>query len=80
MSDAFPLPDGEYPAFVVDVEESDRADGTVSKVSVTIVSGDHKGDVVDLAAAGLEGSFIELIGMPGTLTVADGTPSLAMDD
>ena len=52
----------------------------MSKVSVTIVSGDHKGDVVELAAAGLQGSFIDLIGMPGTLTVADGEPSLAMDD
>jgi hypothetical protein len=76
----FPLPDGEYPVFVVDVEESDRPDGTVSKVSVTILTGDHKGDVVDLAAAGLQGSFIDLIGMPGTLVVANGTPSLAMDD
>ena len=76
----FPLPDGEYPVFVVDVEESDRPDGTVSKVSVTILTGDHKGDVVDLAAAGLQGSFIDLIGMPGMLVVANGTPSLAMDD
>ena len=80
MSDTFPLPDGEYPVFVVDVEESDRPDGTVSKVSVTILTGDHKGDVVDLAAAGLEGSFIELIGMPGTLRVEDATPSLSLDD
>ena len=80
MSEVFPLPDGEYAAFVVDVEESDRADGTVSKVSVTIVSGDHKGDVVDLAATGLQGSFIDLIGMPGTLTVAAGIPALKMDD
>ena len=80
MVDTFPLPDGEYPVFVVDVEEADRDDGTVSKVSVTILTGDHKGDVVELAATGLQGSFIDLIGMPGNLTVADGTPSLAMDD
>jgi hypothetical protein len=77
---SFPLPDGEYPVFVVDVEESDRADGTISKVSVTIVSGDHKGDVVELGATGLQGSFIDLIGMPGTVIVADGQPSLTIDD
>jgi hypothetical protein len=80
VSDTFPLPDGEYPVFVVDVEESDRPDGTVSKVSVTILTGDHKGDVLDLAAAGLQGSFIDLIGMPGTLTVRDGEPGLSVDD
>jgi hypothetical protein len=77
---SFPLPDGEYPVFVVDVEEADRDDGTVSKVSVTILTGDHKGDVVELAATGLQGSFIDLIGMPGTVVVAEGRPSLAIDD
>jgi hypothetical protein len=78
MNEASPLPDGTYPAFVVDVDE--RPDGTIATLSLTIVSGDHKGDVLDLAADGLTGSFVDLVGMPATIVIADGLPTLTIDD
>jgi hypothetical protein len=78
MSDPSPLPDGTYFAFVVDADE--RPDGTIAKLSLTIVSGDHKGDVLDLAAEGLAGSFVDLVGMPATIVVAGGDPSVSIDD
>jgi hypothetical protein len=49
-------------------------------LSVTILTGEHKGEVVDLAAVGLGLTIIDLIGMPATLTVVDGAPSLTIDD
>jgi hypothetical protein len=78
MDDPSPLPDGTYPAFVVDADE--RPDGTIAKVSLTIVSGAHKGDVLDLAASGLTGSFADLVGMPATVVVTDGLPSVTIDE
>ena len=71
------LPDGTYDVFVLDAIEAD--DDTL-RLSVTIVAGEHKGDVVDLTASGLGVDVIDAMGMPGTLTVADGEPSLVIDD
>jgi hypothetical protein len=78
VGDPSPLPDGTYAAFVVDVDE--RPDGTIATLSLTILSGQHKGDVLDLAADGLSGSFVDLVGMPATIVVADGLPSVTIDD
>lgn len=78
MSDAA-LPDGTYDAFVVDADDdADRADRM--HLSVTILTGEHKGEVVELTARGLAGSSIDLIAMPATLTVVGGSPSLQIDD
>jgi hypothetical protein len=75
------LPDGTYPAFVVDAEEDIEAtEPVVVHLSVTILTGEHKGEVVDLSATHLDRSSIDLIGMPATLTVSDGVPSLEIDD
>jgi hypothetical protein len=71
-----PLPDGDYEAFVIDVD--DRDDGSRS-VDLTIVSGPHKGAVLSMVATGLDGEFTDLIGMPATLTVRDGTPNVVID-
>lgn len=74
------IADGTYPVFILDAEEhTDEATSTV-KLSVTILSGVHKGEVLDLVAANLGMSDIDLIGMPGTLTVRDRTPTLRIDD
>jgi len=66
------LPDGRYDAFVVWAEASD--DGRLS-LDLTIVSGEHKGEVLTIT-----GSFtadpISLTGMPCTLVVEDGAPRL----
>ena len=48
-------------------------------VHLTIVAGEHKGLVVSINAAEPIGSFVELIGMPATISVVDGTPTLRID-
>jgi hypothetical protein len=71
------LPDGTYDVFILDATEA--GEGTL-RLSVTILVGEFKGDVVDLTASGLGVDVIDAMGMPGTLTVADGQPSLVIDD
>ncbi|MHB1137650.1 MAG: hypothetical protein ACYC2O_01755 [Microthrixaceae bacterium] len=74
------LPDGTHDAFVVDViHETDGAGRTITHVEITLVSGEHKGLVLQVATPESIGSFEELVGMPATLTVADGTPSIRID-
>ncbi len=70
------LPDGSYDAFIVDAEE---AGDDVLRLAVTILGGEFKGDVVDITATGLGVDAIDAMGMPGTLTVDGGTPSLRID-
>lgn len=66
------LADGSYEGLVVDV------DGTA--LSITIISGPHKGDVVDVRSASLHSDdAIDLLGMPCVLTVAGGEPSVVFD-
>jgi hypothetical protein len=72
------LGDGTYDAIVVDVTEGD--DGSVA-VELAIAAGEHRGDVVrvvdrrpDLGAAPLD-----LLGLPATLTVEGGEPSVTFE-
>ncbi len=69
------LDDGVYDAFVVDAE----ADGAALRLELTIVAGTHKGEVVAMRAEGLGVDELECLGMPATLTVADGAPSIVLD-
>ena len=74
------IPDGTYDAFVIDAERGLADDGAEHMhLDLTILSGEQKGNVVSLTAAGLRGSEIDLMGMPATLTVADGVPSVRID-
>lgn len=70
------LPDGTYDALVVDTSEHD--DGSVS-VELTIVAGPAKGEVVSLRATGLDGDPLDLLGVPATITVAEGSPSVRFE-
>jgi hypothetical protein len=75
------IPDGTYDAFVVDAESGLADDGTEHMhLDLTILSGEQKGNVVSLTAAGLPGTEIDLMGMPATLTVIDGMPTVRIDD
>lgn len=69
------LPDGTYDVFVVDA----RLAGDVLHLDVTILAGDHKGEVVSVQAEGLLVDELEALGMPGTLFVRDGTPRIALE-
>ena len=71
------LADGTYDVLVVDAD--DDPTGTVH-VEVTILAGEHKGEVVSVAASGLERDPLDLLATPGTLTVTDGSPSLVLED
>ncbi len=69
------LPDGSYDAFVVDAD--DREGGTA--LDLTITSGEFKGQVLSVASASSLGDPIDLLGMPATLTIAFGAPSVTID-
>lgn len=71
------LEDGTYDVLVVDAEAT--GDGGALRLDVTILAGPHKGEVVGLTAAGLDVSDVDALGMPGTLTVSAGEPTLAID-
>jgi hypothetical protein len=65
-----------YDALVVDAEERDP--GTVA-VELTIVAGPAKGEVVALVSSGWSGDPLDLLGVPATLTVRDGEPSVRFE-
>lgn len=81
------LPDGEHDAFVIDAtaHSGDGADTPVEGsgqswvLELTIVSGPHKGEVVTVHASQLDGDEFDLMGMPATLTVTDGNPTVRID-
>jgi hypothetical protein len=70
------LADGTYDALVVDA--TGRADGAVG-IELTVVAGPAKGEVVTVVALGLPGDPLDLLGVPATLTVVDGAPSLQLE-
>lgn len=72
------LEDGTYDVFIVDANEDDE-DADVVHVTLTILDGTHKSDVIVLHARGLGRASIELFGLPGTLVVRDGAPHLELD-
>ena len=73
------LDDGTYDALVFDAQGPDGdAKGPVT-VELTILSGEHKGAVVSVNSDSWTGDPIGLLGIPATITVADGTPSVTFE-
>jgi hypothetical protein len=70
------LDDGMYDALVVDATPRD-GDGV--SIELTVVAGPAKGEVVAVLARGLAGDPLDLLGVPATLTVAGGVPSLRLE-
>jgi hypothetical protein len=75
MTEVFRLPDGAYDVVVVDA----TADGDALAIEITILGGAHKGEVVGIRSTGLDVDELDLLGMPGTLTVEDGVPHFVVD-
>jgi hypothetical protein len=75
VADGPVLPDGRYDAFVIDA----TAEGAAMHLELTVVAGDHKGEVVTVAAAGLGRDEIDLVGLPATLVVAGGIPAVTIE-
>jgi hypothetical protein len=71
------LPDGTYDVFVVDAEALGPGDRL--RLDLTILAGEQKGDLVSMQAEGLGMDELDALGTPGTLTVADGQPSLVLE-
>jgi hypothetical protein len=70
------LPDGTYDVFVIDATP-DGPGGL--RLEVTILAGEQKGEVVSVRAEGLGLDELDALGLPGTLTVGGGEPSLALE-
>lgn len=75
------LDDGTYDAFVVDATAvaEPEAGPDVLRLDLTILTGPHKGEVVSMRAAGLDVDELDALGMPATLTVRSGEPSIVLD-
>lgn len=76
------LADGRYDAVVVDATAED--DGSC-RVELTLLAGPHKGDVVAVRARGLGAidgrpvADLDLLGIPATLVVEGGSPSVVFE-
>lgn len=74
------LEDGRYEVVVVDVVvDATPADDGSCRVELTILAGPHKGEVVGIRRAGLADRALDLLGIPATLTVTDGVPSVVFE-
>ncbi len=75
------LDDGTYDVIVVDAEsDAGSGEGGASlRLDLTILAGPRKGEMVSMRAIGLPVDDIGALGMPGTLTVREGEPSVVLD-
>lgn len=76
MSEPAPLPDGTYDALVVD---ANPADGGAVALELTILGGEHKGAVVQVASADVDDDPAMMLGIPATLTVDGGVPRVVLE-
>lgn len=72
------LADGSYEAIVVDADEAADQPGVMA-LTIAIVAGPAKGEVVEVLAAQLQYEAIDLLAMPCIVTVAGGQPKLVFD-
>lgn len=71
------LDDGTYDALVVHAAAGD--DGWC-RVELTLLDGAHKGEVVAVRTAGIDDeAALDLLGIPATLVVRGGVPSVAFE-
>ena len=71
------LADGSYEAIVVDADGDGEPDAIL--LSIAIISGEAKGEVVEVRAAQLQYDALDLLAMPCILTVQDGEPRVVFD-
>ena len=71
------LPDGSYDVVVVDAQEGSEA-GAVA-LELTLLAGEHKGEVVRITATGIDRDPLDLLAVPGTLVVEGGTPRVILE-
>lgn len=64
-------------SFDVVVVDASSIDGGCA-LEVVVTAGERKGDVLELRSPGLDVDPVELLGLPGTVTVVDGEPRLTL--
>lgn len=72
------LEDGTYDVVVVDAEDGEAA-GSV-RLDLAVLAGPHKGELVTVTATGFGRDPLDVLAAPGTLVVADGAPSIDLED
>ena len=70
------LADGSYDVIVVDAD--DGPDGAV-ELTLAVLAGAHKGELVTVTARGLGRESFDLLAVPATLTVLDGAPAVRLE-
>ncbi|MEA3056644.1 MAG: hypothetical protein QOD30_2076 [Actinomycetota bacterium] len=70
------LADGSYDALIVDARTED--DGSF-RVELTITTGEHKGEVVELRGRFPGRDELDLLAAPATLVVSEGQPRVTLD-
>lgn len=71
------LEDGTYEAIVVDADEGTEADTVV--VELAIAAGSRKGELVSITASGLARDPLDLLAVPATIVVTNGSPTLSLE-
>lgn len=74
-----PLPDGDHDAMVVDASSEGEGRERVVHLVLALTDGDHRGEVVELAARGLPADELTLLGLPAVVHVVDGQPRVSFD-
>ena len=70
------LADGSYDAIVFDAV---ALDDSATVIDLTVLAGPHKGEVVTVTAHRLGRDPLDLLGLPATLSVEGGQPSVALE-
>ena len=74
------LPDGVHDALVIDAHDgTDDLGRPTQQIELTVVAGESKDLVVSVVTGDPLGDEIALIGMPATITVRAGEPSVVID-
>jgi hypothetical protein len=68
--------DGTYDVVVIDADEV--GDDTLV-LELVVSSGLHRGEIVRVNARGLGRTWVDVLGVAGTLVVTDGRPRVALD-
>ncbi len=71
------LDDGTYDVFVVDSEWVGPGDAL--GLELTVLAGDHKGEMVAMRVEGLGLDEVDVLGLPGTLVVHQGQPTVTLE-
>lgn len=74
-----PLPDGAYDVFVVNADDLPTPGGATTALELTVTSGEHRSETMALTAPVRLGEPVDLIGLPATLTISGGSPSVRID-